>query len=158
MLLNNPSDHYICKLFWGFGKTVSMSLRTALQNVCSAKFTSYKKILKGPTESPTFLFASHPMGLFSTKIPRGRIYSSASSKWMWIWIIMIDLHAFTFSWRTLWEGEWVPCMTHKNFNMFRKNWKYPLVFRNLRSLGWRTSAESASLSSPVLWNGHIIPS
>lgn len=107
MLLNNPSDHYICKLFWGFGKTISMSLRTALQNVCSAKFTSYKKILKGPTESPTFLSASHPMGLFSTEIPRGRIYSTASSKWMWIWIIMIDLHAFTFSWRTLWEGEWV---------------------------------------------------
>lgn len=120
LLLSHPSDHYVRKLFWGFGKAISIGLRTALQNVCSAKFTSCKKIFESPTKSPTFLFASHSMGLFSTKIPRGRVYSTASFKWIWIWIIAIHLHAFTFSWRTFWEGVYMPYISHTNFYVFKK--------------------------------------
>lgn len=68
----------------------------ALQNVCSAKSTpckrkmqkkNVKEMLRSPSESPTFLFASSSVGLLSTQTPRGWRAPPASSKRTWRWII-----------------------------------------------------------------------
>lgn len=97
-LLNHPSDHYVCKLFWGFGRALRASASEQPFKMCaqlnSLHLNQYFKAQ--PSHPPSFLLPILRDG-FQLKYRVGVYKPTASSKWMWIGMVMIHLHAFTFS-------------------------------------------------------------